>query len=81
MSFWWATEEAYLIVVVTLHFEMLVSAFKVADLQRVDMLSSLGEFSILDFFIFPSSFIFVKVRSILFVVSLWYKKKLLALPV
>ena len=31
---------------VTLHFEMVVSAGKVADLQRVGMLSSLGEFSI-----------------------------------
>ena len=29
----------------TLHFEMVVSAGKVADLPRVGMLSSLGEFS------------------------------------
>ena len=35
-----------LIVAETLHFEMVVSAGKVADLQRVGMLSSLGEFSI-----------------------------------
>ena len=35
-----------LIVAVTLHFEKVVSAGKVADLQRVGMLSSLGEFSI-----------------------------------
>ena len=46
MSLQWATEEACLIVVVTLHFEMVVSGSKVADLQRVGMLSSLGEFSI-----------------------------------
>ena len=36
-----------LIVAVTLHFEMVVSAGKVADLQRVGMISSLGEFSTL----------------------------------
>ena len=42
MSLRWPTEEA----AVTLHFEMVVSADKVADLQRVGMLSSLGEFSI-----------------------------------
>ena len=30
----------------TLHFEMVVSAGKVADLERVGMLSSLEEFSI-----------------------------------
>ena len=35
-----------LVVAVILHFEMVVSASKVADLQRVGMLSSLGEFSI-----------------------------------
>ena len=31
-----------------LHFEMVVSAGKAADLQSVGMLSSLGEFSIFD---------------------------------
>ena len=35
-----------LIVAVTLHFEMVVSAGEVAHLQRVGILSSLGEFSI-----------------------------------
>ena len=41
-----------LIVAVTLHFEVVVSGGKVADLQRVGILSSLGEFSILRIF-FP----------------------------
>ena len=38
-----------LIVAVTLHFETVVSAGKVANLQRVGMLSSLGKFSIFQF--------------------------------
>ena len=38
-----------LIVAVTLHFEIVVSAGKVADLQRVGILSSFGELSILLF--------------------------------
>ena len=41
MSLQWATEE----VAVTLHFEMVVSADKVADLQRVGILSGLREFA------------------------------------
>ena len=39
-------QRSCLIVAVTLHFEMVVSAGKVADLQRVGILSSLEEFSI-----------------------------------
>ena len=45
MSIRWAIEEAAL-VALTLHFDRVVSGGKVADLQRVGMLSSLGEFSI-----------------------------------
>ena len=39
-------QRSCLIVAVTLHFGMVVSASKVADLQRVGMLASLEEFSI-----------------------------------
>ena len=45
MSIRWATEEAAFIVAATLHFEMVVSAGKMADLQRVGVLASVGEFS------------------------------------
>ena len=44
-------------VAVTLHFEVVVSAGKVAGLQRVGMLSSLEEFSIPTYFIWSPNVI------------------------